>query len=492
MNQRLLSKIARIGRRVRLLAWMRALLGLLAALIIGLLIIGVVDWWLRPRLMAWTFLVFAAVWLLIAAAVYRWVWPALLWRPGRVELARRIERVLPDLRDRLSTSVEVAEINQREGRENSPLENSLIAGVNQQLDRVAPRSVTGVSFVRRAGLAALIAASLGAVLWWWQPANVSLGLQRLTQPWLQTDWPRRNDLVFSVEPPHRISRGDSLVLLVRDRNGGPVQDVRAEVQKFTGGGTSELLKPVLALGTPDTFHFQLDDIQQSLRIRVVGGDSQTRWYDVDVFERPAVIALDVRVRSVDETESVLQETGRPIRCRPGSTLTVSGTTNVPVALAEMVLSNGTDTWRWPGTRQPAQESFALNVDATEQFDESEFWIELESLDGDVFVDGARWRLELIKDNPPIARVNSATLGNGVTLDREVGLASVMPLKFIFRDEGQIDSASWQLSRSGNSSVLEFPLVPTLLADDSEDMIKTFVAASELAVDQLPDVKVGDQ
>ena len=99
------EKVRSVGRRVGRLVLLHGLAWLVGAFLLVAFLLGLADYLLRVqdfgvRLIGWLGLV-----AVVCAGFYYVVYPALVFNPTDLEIARRLERFFPQLSDRLSSAL---------------------------------------------------------------------------------------------------------------------------------------------------------------------------------------------------------------------------------------------------------------------------------------------------------------------------------------------------------------------------------------------------
>ncbi len=151
----------------------------------------------------------------VALAMYFLLAPAWRFSPSKVEVARWIERAQPELGERLSTAVQLADAaaDQRLGSEQ--FRGAAIRNWASYAASVDWRSYLDHSSWLRAasGLAALVI--VAGIFAAWRPADAQLALTRLFAPWAELPWPQRDQLRF-VNLPKVIASGHELNVEIID------------------------------------------------------------------------------------------------------------------------------------------------------------------------------------------------------------------------------------------------------------------------------------
>ncbi|MEW4571025.1 hypothetical protein AB1L88_24415 [Tautonia sp. JC769] len=279
-----------VDRRLR---WARAmtglgrLLGLLAAIVAGAMIVD----GLRPLTdpARW------AVWLsavgLASVGLSLILLRAILRRPARHALAAVAERARPEAGERLSAAV--ALIEDGELAHGSPtLIAALVDRAADDAKSIAPRLAVPLRRPRRhlaLGLAAVALVALPGVL---APDPFALLARRVLMPW--TDPGTAGQLAILVEPGDALlARGEPLTIsaVVRPRFGPSVPD-SARIAWTDASGSSHSL--TMGPGSPSsdandqTFALTLPAVEGAITYRITAGPARTRAFRVSVVDPPRV------------------------------------------------------------------------------------------------------------------------------------------------------------------------------------------------------------
>ena len=233
-----------------------------------------------------------AVILLAGTAYLLWLLGRRVLLPRRVplgdeDLAVLVENRSPDLAQALITAVELS----RPGHGGAPhLSGDLIDAVVQKVEQgiaALPRSVVDLRPVlRNAGLLALVVIlTLGGTAA--RPDLAGIFLRRF---FLMADlnWPRRTqlELVTPRENPVLLAVGDDLPVEVRALRGAPN---RVEVEARGEGGR---WRDPMVEGAGGLFRKVFENVGQSFRFRVQGGDDALEEVQVLVRIQPSLARLD--------------------------------------------------------------------------------------------------------------------------------------------------------------------------------------------------------
>lgn len=395
------ARVDSVRRRAARLLWLYGLCRCFMAALSILVAFAAVDFVLRLRDPASRWAVSA----LAIAALILVIWSALQpFRrilPSRVQTARRIENIFPQLRDRLSSAIDF--LAQREDdltAGSSALRRTVVneaESMSEDLD--FGRAIDARESWRIAALAAVLAAIAGiVVIANWPTTN--LAVTRLVQPWNPVEWPRRNVLQF-VQRPEKLAVGDDFEVELIDRR-GPMPEVVQIQLRYEANGLLKVetknMKPLR-----ERMIFRLDNLRHPIDYRARGGDDDTmRWIRLAVVEPPKVVELNVVVNPPSYTHLPEVKTGRVIKAITGSTLSVAGRVNRPIARA--ALRSEPADLSLPDVAVSADGmSFSVAGDrgaAWKVKRSGTFWLETSDRDGLKSPDSERLELHAIQDMPP--------------------------------------------------------------------------------------------
>lgn len=266
-------------------------LSVILAAFIGALIVGIVLDFFLLRLPSW----FRLATLLIAVGLVGWfVWtylrPALRFHPSLTQLALRVERSLPALQGRLTSSVEFAiggvdKVNPLAARSVRDT-TSRVAGENLTRVLAPKRTMRDLSVL---AVTVVIAGMLAITF----PTEASTGLQRLLLPLGGAEWPARTgvrSLVDDVVGEAGVHpRGQVLPLRAEVTKGAVDQRVDA-VYRMTIDGATGSWERILLTHQDGAIHERLVDTNaESIEVYFETSDHRTATTKVRLEPPPAII-----------------------------------------------------------------------------------------------------------------------------------------------------------------------------------------------------------
>lgn len=284
-----------------------------------------------------------------------------LLRPfGNDELSAAVDLSCPDLHEGLASLVAFQKPGVSDAEAGSALmRRRLQRQVEAALQNVdEARIVDPRIMIRRCGIALLpILIMLAPALLW--PSGSKLLLQRLLLPLANLS--TVSNLYFEVPDGNRWVVLDSDVTFTaiphwRTTAAGPIPDsVRVEL-RTTDGRVDQL--PMAFNEVESHFIAKLPGVRQSLKYRIVGGGTESEWFEIQVADPPRITAALL-------TETPSAYTGRPIEVFDGAV------GNIPVfERSELVLviqfskPVATATLQWDGY-QPIRSEIAVDELADE-------------------------------------------------------------------------------------------------------------------------------
>lgn len=286
-------RLAALRRRLRLVVTVRGVATVLALLLCGALVTGLLDWKIPGHLPSLVRAVLLVGTLTLGGfAGYRYLVRPLGAKADDLSLALHVESRYPGFNDSLASAVQFLEEPAESDRSGSPsLRREAVERVLGQAQGMDFSSVIETRGVRAAGLSLAACAGIALLLTLVQPQLASTAFLRLAHPFGDHDWPRQTRL--EVRAPSRLARGEAFEL--RGRVLGVVPD-RARVQfRFDNGPPLEqeygisredgLEEGILAA------RLEADRVQHNFRFQVRANDAVTSWYEVAVLPPPQLVPL---------------------------------------------------------------------------------------------------------------------------------------------------------------------------------------------------------
>ncbi|MBM3998440.1 MAG: DUF4175 domain-containing protein [Planctomycetes bacterium] len=425
MSHPLLILVRRVRGKARIVQWVRAW-SLFLAMTLGVLAAAALfDFAARGERLGGRCALSAGVLAVVCFVWVRKVLPVFRARPDDLAIARRMEGVIPEWGDRLSSAVAFLNVPSTDIACGSPrLRQSHIESVLREAGSLGDRRILRWSRASRPlailAVTTLLMAGLGAH----RPDAAWLAAQRLALPWRELDWPRRQQLAF-VDPPSRIAFGQDFRAVVIDANHRLPSSVVLSIWHDGDKESAVVRDPMRRVD--DRMECVVMNIARSFRYRAEGGDDRAMpWRRVDVVPPPELASIEVRV--VPPAYSGLPPvlSNGPIRALEGSAVTVRGSLSrgvdtirwrsdpVDVAVREdrtpiaRGVPGSTAVWQWPGEGSGA----AIVARA------GRYWWELASDDG-VTASTSPWNVVVFPDRPPDVTTTSRGARTGTVTQRAV-------------------------------------------------------------------------
>lgn len=333
------TRLNELRGRVRNVIWLHGAGLTLAILLASLLIACLFDYSFHAstelRLLFWSLLVLA-----VAAVGWRWLYLPLRVPVSDLDLALRVERMHPDLKESLSSSVEFLQV-----AESSPFEGSrelrerVIADARSGLGPLDLGSIVGTKPVKRGLIAAVSALAAALAFFAARPTDASLALRRFLDPFHGPAWPKQTRLRL-VSAPTRLAKGDAFAMEVA------VEGVQPDRVLFSCRFSTSEETPAEPLPwvRDGVCRGGFEPVTRSFEFRVIAGDAQTDWQPVEVAPAPEIVSLRLRVTHPKYTglpDEELAEGRGHLRAVVGSKVTLEAAANKPLKKAELAWDSGT-------------------------------------------------------------------------------------------------------------------------------------------------------
>lgn len=287
--------------------WVRAAALAVAACVAILALIGTFDALYRPRAAWLRWLISGSGWVAVIVVLGVILQRALRSRFDPVSVARRIERASPSLGDRLSGAIALLATPGGGSAQESAFRQSAVRRVESLMAAVPPQPSlslrpTGVALL--AAVAVTVAVGIVAANF---ETHARIAAARLV-PWSDARYPVRDDLRIE-QLKQTVAAGSDLQFLVRDEAGELPGDLRIEIRPLEAGqGQARRLASDISAVGDAVAQVQIRDVQHSLQLRAVGGDSyDTPWHKVRVVTGASVVRSTFTVAPPEYTGRPRQE-----------------------------------------------------------------------------------------------------------------------------------------------------------------------------------------
>jgi hypothetical protein len=423
---------------------------LLIAAIVVATFFGMADYLLRLQDPGARWILSACAIAAVGWAAWKFVWPALCYRLGLVQVAKRIEASHPELAQRLSSAIDFLSQSESDKTAGSvDLRRAVVAEAEALAARVdLTKAIDRRRPLQRIALAGLLIAIV-AGLTAWRPANSRLAISRLLMPW-RSDlaWPRRHELAF-VRAIDKLAVGDDLELELIDKHGRLPDNVQVQLRHQTPTGTrteTRQLKPLAERAV-----FRLDNVTQSLAYRASGGDDDTMpWTELAVIEPPKVVSLDIAVTPPAYTGLPRARAGRVAKVIAGSGLAIRGKVDKPIVTAR--LRSETKDVPLPDVAiDTSRLGFIVPADPKQPWlaqKSATYWIELADESGLPTGRDTRFELQSVADSPPAIAWETPADHTFVTPQ------ALVPIRALVKDDLAIRHVELRYLRPGQSDAGE--------------------------------------
>ena len=263
------------GRARRLLIGRRVAV-LVTAWVVVVVLMITMDWIVRFSTGA-RFTVFIVLATGIAISIAWWLVPALAFRPSRHRLALRLEKLEPDLRGRLASSIEFESTGLVE---KNPLAAASVEETRQRLHGISVESMINPKPAWFA-LTTMLVLMLACISWIiLDPGFTRLGLTRVFAPWSSVQWPPRTAVasrMHQVVPDHHV-HGQGIPLLLRAENltSNQVSDPVEAMYRIIDEGYPSEWTTVLLTHQRDGIHERLISTSgEAIEVTFSTSDAQT-------------------------------------------------------------------------------------------------------------------------------------------------------------------------------------------------------------------------
>ncbi|HEY8667929.1 MAG TPA: DUF4175 family protein, partial [Tepidisphaeraceae bacterium] len=289
------ERIVKAMRRVATRRWlMQTVKGLLQTMLVSLTIFLTVvlalgtfanmPAWLRVALPI-------GAWCALAACALCFLRHSFI-RDSLSQAAQQVEAMRPELQERISSAVELA--NQSDPRfAGSP---ELIAHLMRQAEAdvqgVDPKTVISSKTVQRYALFVAPIVLAWAVLTPMMPRPMLAGLANLFHPFTRSVAVRYSPVI--VTPGDIIlPQGDPLEISVRLPEEGKTPDPNTHASMISRYEAGQSLTTDMPRTSVRAFHTFLDNVQQNFDYRILTPAGDSPWYHVSVQPRPAIAGIDL-------------------------------------------------------------------------------------------------------------------------------------------------------------------------------------------------------
>lgn len=466
MSNSIRAQFEQLHHRIHQLIWLNGLCwGLFVFLSTTLIIIGF-DWVFHI-----TDPVIRLILALVSGGLVVWALWKYLVIPLRTplsdfDLALKIERQYPALKDQFSSSVQFDNQRTTPFSGSPQLQQAVIDDAYRQASQINFLELIDTKPIRKIMIGAaaicLFAASISIL----HPGQMILGMHRLILPFSAPDWPQTVELrildenLVPIETgpknPYQIVEGQSFRFFVENRKGTPPEDLKIEYRINQGRQTQGTLysEPLRIVSVPDQTTKDRDlgtgslvVNNKTLKLRVSGGDDHSMpWLTIE-----SVPPTTLKLEEVTLTSPTYLK--KPIEKLPvgignftaflGTRVDIKASSNKLLKSAVLRVKN-----EEPVSLQlaPDGKHFSAQFIVKDPGTYS-YWFELENAQGFRPPNPERFEITGITDSIPEVYLEEPNTDLQVTPTAEI------PLKVLIRDDLKVSSALIRYQKSSKDEIL---------------------------------------
>jgi hypothetical protein len=445
------QKLVALRRRVRRMAAVYGLSIVAAILLATVAAVGLIDRLLRLEDRGLRIIASLATLGVLAWASYRFLGSTLFVRLRNIDLALRVQRAFPRLKDRLLSAIEFLRQPEDDPTAGSAaLRRAVVAQTVAETQDLDFSQALDPRPTRRAAMLLAAASLVATILVLLAPADARVAVVRLINPLGNTAWPRTTQLMVR-RPARQVARGESFQVEVVDARGARLPpEVRIHYRDEAADRTViEETQPMRFVD--GVMVARRENVQRSFSYRVEGGDDRSMpWSEVELVEPPAVESLSVRLIPPAYTGWPVAQSQRHIRALVGTEVRLAGQSTAPLASATLCLEGGRKIPAWVGSDG---HSFTVGYSGAPFLVEKSgaYWFELTDRDGLHGGGDDRWEIRAIPDAPPSVRIERPSANLFVTA------RAVVPLRVSAQDDLAIRGVALTFRRGESAAEQVVPL-----------------------------------
>ena len=305
---------------------------LIVAAIAGatLLVTTISDAILQPESIGLRLLLWVPILAGIAAAAYRFVWNPLRERGNRLALAWSLEEQRPELHERLTSTLLLADTEQPVA---SSLINAVAAQANRKLAGCRDDAATRRDW-RRPLVAATSCVMIAVFCFLVWPQYLVPSLSNVMTPWGTRQLPH---LTATITPGNiAVAEGEPVEVLASSRGLGECVLEIVEDNKVASS------TPMVAGKNGDEAKVVLPGLSANQTYRVRSGSLVSHVYEITVHPRPVVAQATATLQYPDYTDipqATIDDLSAPMAAVPGTQVTLSVTSSVPTSKTRLMFAN---------------------------------------------------------------------------------------------------------------------------------------------------------
>ena len=444
MQHPLQHKIDRLRRRVRRRAAFYGL-GLTVATLLGAtMAAGWIDYLLQFQDRGLRIIISMAVLGAFIWTFRRFAAPVLAMRLRDADLALRVERHFPSLKDQLVSAVEFLH-----GTPEDPTAGSVAlrqAVIEQAAAEASPLDFSEIldrqPMVRTAGVLALVCVVAGMFIVI-NPSASHIAVTRLANPLGNAAWPKTNHLMLR-RPVDRVARGQAFQIEVVDAHGARLPSVVCIHYRFEGSDGAVVEETENLHVAAGVATVRRENVLRPFAYRIEGGDDQSMpWRNVQVIEPPGIESLAIRLIPPSYTGLPPTSSERRIRAIVGTQAQMTGKATTALRAAVLCLKGGA---RFPAQLGQDGVTFAAAFVVEKS---GSYWFELTDREG--FESSVeRWEVLAVPDAPPTVNIERPSANLFVTPQ------AIVPLRAAATDDLAVRDVAIEY-RQNESKKGQFPL-----------------------------------
>lgn len=384
-------------------------------------------------------------------------WGAVIWSARRfviaplrvplseLDVAQRIERRFPELRENLSAAVSFLEQREDDPLAGSPqLRRAVVNRSAAALERLSLGDVLQPRPARQAWITAGFVTAVGIALALVEPASARLALFRLINPAAAAQWPQKNHLAFK-QSIQRLAYGQPLELEIVDSQGASLPDNVWVHFRTQSPGQPPTHEKQMAQFVAGALLVRREQVTQPLAYRATGGDDDAMpWIELALVEPPALDSLAITLDYPAYTGWSAAPSDKDIRALRGTHVTMRGTSTKPLRSAALCLESGARLAAALGDDGYAFDFPAAGEPPLVVEQSGSYWFELEDLDGLVGGPEVRYEIRAITDLPPTVVLERPDANVFVTPTAQI------PLRVVAKDDLAVRHVElrWQAEAAG--------------------------------------------
>lgn len=528
-SQHLLNDLRRVAKQAENCLRYRAALGWVAVTLLVLGVLMLLDCLFQREEASLRWMSFFALVAGSTYAAFRWWRPIWRLRVGPLDIARWIEAKRPQWTGRISTTVQLAEMDANDPRFGSPtFRQAVLDDWHSQPEKPNWDELINRDGLKRvAMMLILVFAALALSLAVWPQLGVP-SLQRLLAPWSGVRWPRNDQLHF-VDLPTAVGFDTILQVEVADRRPPLPNDIVIELRQGLESDSVPVSIPTQVVG--EIAVASLPTISQDIQVRALGGDDlEMPWQTIRVVDIPGwkrfrfeiqppqylrdnaaalerltgslkgnatsyeLIGQRIQVIAGSKVrfEGELEKSVRKVLARPSSSSQSSTKSNAESSggkaqsgspsVGTPLLSSATSvTMPWQISLDSTQRQVVLRGSQEEfaELEQSVAWnFRFETLEGVQLDSPGLWKVEVLPDDPPEITLESPPM-------KSLAIGAAFSIRGQARDDWGLSQVVAKLAINNEvEPALELPIEVSPMATKQQSIQQVWQFAGELAAKNI--------